>query len=60
MITVFGRRTTVGLVRFYSSKAAQNVAALRESLSRESHGFSFEASDVTATPLFADTGVGVA
>ncbi|HEV2995380.1 MAG TPA: roadblock/LC7 domain-containing protein, partial [Chthoniobacterales bacterium] len=26
MITVFGSRTTVGLVRFYSAAAAQNVA----------------------------------
>ncbi len=55
MITVFGGRTTVGLVRFYSSTAAQNVATLLQSLSRESHGFSFDASDVTATPVFADT-----
>ncbi len=54
MITVFGRRTTVGLVRFYSASAAVNVAALLASLSRESHGFSFDASDVTATPIFAD------
>src|SRR3981189_2829734 len=44
MITAFGRRTTVGLVRFYSSTAAVSVAALLGSLSRESHGFSFDAS----------------
>ncbi len=56
MITVFGRRTTVGLVRFYSSGAAHNVAALLKSLSREGHGFSFDASDVMATPIFADAG----
>ena len=32
MITVFGRRTTVGLVRFYSAGAAQSVGALLSSL----------------------------
>jgi len=54
MITVFGRRTTVGLVRFYSASTAQNVAALLKSLSNGGHGFSFDASDITATPVFAD------
>src|SRR2546422_6233610 len=54
MITVFGRRTTVGLVRFYSSSAAQKVAKLLKSLSTGGHGFSFDASDITATPVFAD------
>ncbi len=55
MITVFGHRTTVGLVRFYSTSTAQSIATLLQSLSRGGHGFSFDASDVTATPLFADT-----
>src|ERR1700681_906814 len=32
MITVFGKRTTVGLVRFYSSSTAQSAAALLEAL----------------------------
>ena len=54
MITVFGRRTTVGLVRFYSASAAQNVGALLKSLSNTGHGFSFDASDITATPVFSD------
>jgi len=54
MITVFGRRTTVGLVRFYSSGAALAVGSLLKSLSREGHGFSFDASDITATPVFAE------
>ncbi len=54
MITVFGHRTTVGLVRFYSTSTAHSIAALLQSLSRGGHGFSFDASDVTATPLFAD------
>ena len=53
MITVFGRRTTVGLVRFYSASTAQSVAALLKSLSNTGHGFSFDASDITATPIFA-------
>jgi hypothetical protein len=54
MITVFGRRTTVGLVRFYSASAAQNVGALLKSLQSGGHGFSFNADDVTANPVFAD------
>ena len=54
MITVFGRRTTVGLVRFYSASAAQNVGTLLKSLQTGGHGFSFDASDITAAPVFAD------
>src|SRR4051794_14246091 len=54
MITVFGRRTTVGLVRFYSASAAQNVGALLKSLSNTGHGFSFDANDITAAPVFSD------
>jgi predicted regulator of Ras-like GTPase activity (Roadblock/LC7/MglB family) len=54
MITVFGRRTTVGLVRFYSAGAAQNVGALLRALPRGGHGFSFNADDITATPVFAE------
>lgn len=54
MITVFGRKTTVGLVRFYSSGAAQAVGSLLRSLPREGHGFSFDACDITSTPVFAD------
>jgi predicted regulator of Ras-like GTPase activity (Roadblock/LC7/MglB family) len=55
MITVFGRRTTVGLVRFYSATTAQSVAALLKSLQNTGgHGFSFDASDITPTPIFAD------
>ena len=53
MITVFGRKTTVGLVRFYSSGTAQAVGALLRSLPREGHGFSFDASDI-ATNVFSD------
>ncbi len=55
MITVFGHRTTVGLVRFYSVVAAQAVAELLKSLhSADSPGFSFAATDVSAGPIFAD------
>ncbi|MEO5720652.1 MAG: roadblock/LC7 domain-containing protein [Chthoniobacterales bacterium] len=53
MITVFGHRTTVGLVRFYSTTTAQAIGALMKNLSQGGHGFSFEASDVTST-VFAD------
>ncbi|CAN5526098.1 hypothetical protein BH20VER1_BH20VER1_28060 [soil metagenome] len=54
MITVFGRRTTVGLVRFYSSGTAQTISGILRGLSREGHGFHFDPSDVMSTPLFAD------
>ncbi len=55
MITVFGKRTTVGLVRFYTAATALAVSQLLKSLNREaSHGFSFDAADVSATPLVAD------
>ena len=54
MITVFGTRTTVGLVRFYSAAAAQNVAGLLQGLQRGGHGLNFTAADITAAPIFAD------
>ncbi len=54
MITVFGSRTTVGLVRFYSTAAAHNVSTLLKSLQRGAHGFQFDASDISAAPLFAE------
>ena len=54
MITVFGSRTTVGLVRFYSTATAQNVAAVLKLLRRTDHGLSFDAKDISATPLFVD------
>jgi len=54
MITVFGTRTTVGLVRFYSTGAAQNVADLLKKLQRSGHGLEFTASDISATPIFAE------
>src|SRR6201997_2794947 len=45
MITVFGTRTTVGLVRFYSTSAGQNVANLLKKLQHGGHGLEFSASD---------------
>src|SRR5918912_3771056 len=39
MITVFGPRTTVGLVRFYSTAASQQIAEVLKSLHKEKHGF---------------------
>ena len=54
MITVFGRRTTVGLVRFFASSTAQVVAALLKSLQGNATGFSFDASDISAVPAFAE------
>jgi predicted regulator of Ras-like GTPase activity (Roadblock/LC7/MglB family) len=54
MITVFGSRTTVGLVRFYSSQTAQSVAELLKKLQRGGHGLEFTAADILAAPIFAD------
>jgi predicted regulator of Ras-like GTPase activity (Roadblock/LC7/MglB family) len=54
MMTVFGRRTTVGLVRFYSASTAQQVSALLKSLQRNGHGLVFDSSDISAAPIFAD------
>jgi predicted regulator of Ras-like GTPase activity (Roadblock/LC7/MglB family) len=54
MITVFGTRTTVGLVRFYSAAAAQNVAALMKALQRDAHGLEFTAADISGAPIFSD------
>lgn len=54
MITVFGPRTTVGLVRFYSATTGQSVADLLQSLSRDGHQHTFEAADVSTAPIFSD------
>jgi predicted regulator of Ras-like GTPase activity (Roadblock/LC7/MglB family) len=55
MITVFGRRTTVGLVRFYSAATALAVAQLLKSLDPGAgHGFTFDPGDVAAGPIFVD------
>ncbi|MEY2484467.1 MAG: hypothetical protein QOH39_115 [Verrucomicrobiota bacterium] len=54
MITVFGPRTTVGLIRFYSTSAAQNVADLLKKLQRNGHGLEFTAADISAAPIFSE------
>src|SRR5246127_1664476 len=54
MITVFGTRTTVGVVRFFSTSAGQNVANLLKKLQHGGHGLEFSASDISAAPIFAE------
>ncbi|MBA3963710.1 MAG: roadblock/LC7 domain-containing protein [Chthoniobacterales bacterium] len=55
MISVFGSRTTVGLVRFYSAGTAHAVSTLLKSLHGVAvEGFRFDAADVSTAPLFAD------
>ena len=54
MITVFGTDTNVGLVRYYSVAAAQSVAVILKSLRATNQGFTFDASDISAVPIFAD------
>jgi predicted regulator of Ras-like GTPase activity (Roadblock/LC7/MglB family) len=54
MITVFGPRTTVGLVRFYSIGTAQQIAQLLQSVGKNAPAISFEPADVSSE-VFADT-----
>ena len=54
MITVFGPRTTVGLVRFYSSTAAQRVGELLKSLQGNTPDVSFEPAEVSAGDIFSE------
>ena len=54
MITVFGRRTTVGLVRFYSATTAKIVSDLLKALKRNGHELSFEAAEASTRQIFAD------
>ena len=54
MITVFGKRTTVGLVRFYSVGAAQKVADLLKSLQGNTHEISLPRA-ILPTPRFSPT-----
>ena len=53
MITVFGSRTTVGLVRFYASSAAQRVAEILKSLQQKKAPKLSVAAAVSSTPVFA-------
>ena len=54
MITLFGKRTTVGLVRFYAGQAGQNLANLLKGLRGKEHVFEFTAADISEAPVFAD------
>jgi predicted regulator of Ras-like GTPase activity (Roadblock/LC7/MglB family) len=53
MITVFGRRTTVGLVRFYSAAAAQRLAEILKSLRQRTAAIRL--APMSSAPVFADT-----
>ena len=52
MITVFGPRTTVGLVRFYSSGTAQKVGDLLKSLQGNTHEVSFAQAEMNTGDIF--------
>ena len=54
MITVFGARTTIGLVRFHSAAAAQNVAQILKSLQRHSHGLVLDPAHISSAPILID------
>jgi len=54
MITVFGSRTTVGLVRFYSGQTAQKVAAFLKTLHENAIVPEFTAADIVNAPAFVD------
>ena len=53
MITVFGKETTVGLVRFYSTTASQSLAALMRAMrdKPQENFFRFDAADIAASAL---------
>jgi predicted regulator of Ras-like GTPase activity (Roadblock/LC7/MglB family) len=54
MITVFGARTTVGLVRFYSSGAALKVGELLKSLQGNVPDIDFAQAEVTTGDIFTE------
>jgi predicted regulator of Ras-like GTPase activity (Roadblock/LC7/MglB family) len=54
MITVFGSRTTVGLVRFYSATTARSVADVLKSLQHGTHDLAFDAKEMPEAPIFSD------
>jgi predicted regulator of Ras-like GTPase activity (Roadblock/LC7/MglB family) len=54
MITVFGARTTVGLVRFYSSGAAQKVGELLKSLQGNAHDVAFAHAEMNTGDIFSE------
>ena len=55
MITVFSGKTTVGLIRFYSTGIAKGVANLLKTLHKAGHGFQFTAEDISPAPAFSDS-----
>ena len=54
MITVFGPRTTVGLVRLYSSTAAQKVGELLKSLQGNTHDIEFAEAEISTGDIFTE------
>src|SRR5437588_9373764 len=54
MITVFGQRTTVGLVRFYSAATAKQIATLLQNLSKDGHGLALDAAHISSAPILID------
>ena len=55
MITVFGSETTIGLVRFYSTGAAQALAKILNTFrTRTTPGFNFEAGDLGSGQVFQE------
>jgi predicted regulator of Ras-like GTPase activity (Roadblock/LC7/MglB family) len=54
MITVFGARTTVGLVRFYSSGTALKVGELLKSLQGNVPDVDFAQADVSTGDIFTE------
>src|ERR1700740_1885008 len=51
MITVFGVRTTIGLVRHYAATAAQNLAVILKGLQVSGHGLELTADDISPAPI---------
>ena len=54
MITVFGKQTTVGLVRFYSASSGQKVAELLKSLQSNRNGAAFTPADIATGDIFTE------
>ncbi len=54
MITVFGPRTTVGLVRFYSLGTGQKIAELLKSLQGNSNNVAFASAEISTGDIFSE------
>ncbi len=59
MITVFGKATTVGLVRFYATSACQSLAALLTEMRDKpaTASFRFDAADIVSSKMLETDGV---